>query len=85
MCLVHLRELLIPALPAFYSRYPEIQLTIGVSDRIVDIIGENVDYVVRGGEITEQSLVARHIGDLELGVYASRSLSRKRGYANAPA
>lgn len=40
------RMLLIPALPAFYERYPEIQLTMGVSDRIVDIIGENVDCVV---------------------------------------
>src|SRR3990167_6306838 len=35
------RMLLIPALPAFYARFPEIQLTM--SDRIVDIIGENVD------------------------------------------
>ncbi len=33
--------LLIPALPAFYARYPDIQLTLGVSDRIV-----NVDWVV---------------------------------------
>ena len=67
------RMLLIPALPAFYARYPEIQLTMGVSDRIVDIIGENVDCVVRGGEITDQSLVARHVGDLQLGVYAAPS------------
>lgn len=65
------RMLLIPALPGFFSRYPEIQLTVGASDRIVDIIGENVDCVVRGGEITDQSLVARHVGDLQLGVYAA--------------
>ena len=36
------RMLLIPALPEFFARYPEIQLTVGVSDRIVDIIGENI-------------------------------------------
>lgn len=65
------RMLLIPALPGFFARYPEIQLTVGASDRIVDIIGENVDCVVRGGEITDQSLVARHVGDLELGIYAA--------------
>lgn len=65
------RMLLIPALPGFFARYPEIQLTLGASDRIVDIIGENVDCVVRGGEITDQSLVARHVGDLELGIYAA--------------
>jgi len=65
------RMLLIPALPGFFARYPEIQLTLGVSDRIVDIVGENVDCVVRGGEITDQSLVARHVGDLQLGIYAA--------------
>ena len=65
------RLLLIPALPAFYARYPDIQQTLGASDRIVDIIEENVDCVVRGGEITDQSLVARHVADLKLGVYAT--------------
>ncbi|MGH8448445.1 LysR substrate-binding domain-containing protein [Pseudomonas sp.] len=65
------RTVLIPALPGFYARYPEIQLTMGVSDRIIDIIGENIDCVVRGGEITDQSLMARHVGDLKLGIYAA--------------
>src|SRR5690606_15983239 len=63
--------ILIPALPAFHQRYPEIQLDLGVSDRYVDLIGDNVDCVVRGGTISDQSLVARHLGDLPLGVYAS--------------
>ncbi|MGB7483280.1 MAG: LysR substrate-binding domain-containing protein [Castellaniella sp.] len=63
--------ILIPAMPAFQARYPDIQLHLGVSDRVVDLIDENVDCVVRGGEITHQSLVARHVGDLPLGVYAA--------------
>jgi len=65
------RMILIPALPAFHARYPDIQLDLGVSDRMVDIIGENVDCVVRGGELTSLSLKARHVGDLQLGVYAA--------------
>ncbi|MBH3341758.1 LysR family transcriptional regulator [Pseudomonas mendocina] len=78
------RMLLIPALPAFYARYPEIQLTLGVSDRIVDIIGENVDCVVRGGEISDQSLVARHVGDLQLGIYATPSYLQRVGTPTHP-
>lgn len=78
------RMLLIPALPAFYARYPEIQLTLGVSDRIIDIIGENVDCVVRGGEITDQSLVARHVGDLQLGVYATQGYLQRAGTPSHP-
>ncbi|SDU80333.1 LysR family transcriptional regulator [Pseudomonas sihuiensis] len=73
------RMLLIPALPGFYARYPEIQLTLGVSDRLIDIIGENVDCVVRGGEITDQSLIARHLGDLQLGIYATRGYLQRAG------
>ncbi len=67
------RMILVPALPAFHARYPDIQLDMGVSDRVVDIIGENVDCVVRGGKITDQSLIARHVGDLQLRVYAAPS------------
>lgn len=65
------RMLLVPALPDFHARYPEIQIDMGVSDRRVDLIGENVDCVLRGGRITDQSLVARHVGDLAIGVYAA--------------
>src|SRR5690349_8743053 len=54
--------LLIPALPDFHVRYPDIQIDLGVSDRPVDLIGENVDCVLRGGEILDQSLVARRVG-----------------------
>lgn len=45
------RMILVPALPAFHTRHPEIQLDLGVSDRRIDLIGENVDCVVRGGTI----------------------------------
>ncbi|MNX74764.1 HTH-type transcriptional regulator DmlR [compost metagenome] len=73
------RMILVPALPAFHARYPDIQLDMGVSDRIVDLIGENVDCVVRGGELTDQSLMARRVGDLRLGVYAAPGYLERAG------
>ncbi len=63
--------ILVPALPTFLARYPDIQIDLGVSDRKVDLIGENVDCVIRGGELTDLSLMARHVADLPLGVYAA--------------
>ncbi|KRA51036.1 LysR family transcriptional regulator [Pseudoxanthomonas sp. Root65] len=63
--------IVVPALPAFHARYPDIQLDLGASDRQVDLIDENVDCVVRGGELTDPSLRARHVGDLLLGMYAA--------------
>jgi DNA-binding transcriptional LysR family regulator len=53
---------LIPALPDFIALYPDIRVDLGVSDRQVDLIGENVDCVVRGGNADELSLVARPLG-----------------------
>jgi DNA-binding transcriptional LysR family regulator len=78
------RTILIPALPDFYARYPDIQIDLGVSDRMVDMIGENVDCVVRGGELTDQSLMARHIGDLRLGVYAAPDYLNRAGVPAHP-
>jgi DNA-binding transcriptional LysR family regulator len=71
--------ILVPALPGFYARYPDIQIDMGVSDRIVDMIDENVDCVVRGGELTDQSLMARRVGDLALGVFAAPSYLARAG------
>ena len=56
--------LILPALPKFLARYPEIAIECGVSDRPADLISDNVDCVIRGGPLLEPSLVARHIGDL---------------------
>jgi DNA-binding transcriptional LysR family regulator len=73
------RMILVPALLAFHARYPDIQLDMGVSDRMVDVIGENVDCVVRGGELTDQSLIARRVGELQLKVYAAPSYLKRAG------
>ncbi len=73
------RLILVPALPAFHARYPDIQIDMGVSERVVDLIGDNVDCVLRGGQITDQSLIARHVGDLQIGVYVAPSYVERLG------
>ena len=66
--------ILIPALPTFHTRYPDIQLDMGVSDRMVDLIGESVDCVVRGGE------VALNRGDPAVSSAVKRSQSPRLQY-----
>ncbi|MGY1409808.1 MULTISPECIES: LysR substrate-binding domain-containing protein [unclassified Luteimonas] len=75
---------LVPALPAFHARYPDIQLDLGASDRRVDLIDENVDCVVRGGEPTGSSLRVRHVADLPLGVYAAPGYLARAGVPGHP-
>ncbi|MDB5964880.1 MAG: transcriptional regulator, LysR family [Polaromonas sp.] len=76
---------IIPALPDFHARYPDIQLELGVSDRPVDIVAENVDCVIRGGDITDQSLVARRIGEFYLMSCASPDYLKRNGTPVHPA
>lgn len=59
------RDIIIPELPAFFERYPDIQLELGCSDRPVDLVQENVDCVIRSGDIVEHSLTGRKIGEFQ--------------------
>jgi DNA-binding transcriptional LysR family regulator len=76
--------LLIPALPDFYAKYPDIQIDLGVSDRPVDLISENVDCVLRAGEITDQSLVARRIGEFHSVICATPAYLKRHGMPRHP-
>jgi DNA-binding transcriptional LysR family regulator len=73
------RMILVPAFADFHARYPDIQLHMGVSDRVVDLIDDNVDCVVRGGEPDDPALVARHVGDLALRWYAAPAYLARAG------
>jgi DNA-binding transcriptional LysR family regulator len=55
----------IPALPEFFARYPNLRLKLSATDRFVDLIGEAVDCVVRVGALSDSSLIARRIGNIE--------------------
>jgi len=56
------RLLLLPALTDFRTRYPDIDLMIGLGDKPVDLIQEGVDCVIRVGSLEDSSLVARRVG-----------------------
>lgn len=71
--------LLIPALPGFFARYPDIQIDLGVTDRSVDLVGENVDCVVRGGDLVDPSLIARRIGEIHMITCAAPSYLARYG------
>jgi LysR family transcriptional regulator for bpeEF and oprC len=79
------RQLVIPALPDFYARYPDITLELGVSDRAVDLVAERVDCVLRGGEISDPTLVARRVGEFGLLVCATPRYLARHGTPAHPA
>jgi DNA-binding transcriptional LysR family regulator len=75
---------LIPALPAFQARYPDIDLRLGVSDRNADMVGEGIDVAIRGGELADSSLIARKLCELDMIVCAHRSYVERHGLPAHP-
>lgn len=73
------RLIVIPALPAFTARYPQIELEIGLNDRPVDLIREGVDCVLRGGLVLDESLVARPLALMDQLTLASPQYLQRMG------
>ena len=73
------RSLLIPALPQFTARYPDLQLEVQFNDRVVDLISEEIDLVVRVGAVREPHLVARRVVGTRLLTCASPEYLRTHG------
>ncbi|MCS2148851.1 MULTISPECIES: LysR family transcriptional regulator [Scandinavium] len=74
------RNLVIPKLPAFLQQYPGIELELSSSDRLVDVIREGFDCVVRVGTLKDSGLVARPIGKLTVINCASPNYLERFGY-----
>jgi LysR family transcriptional regulator for bpeEF and oprC len=78
------RSLLIPALPKFQARYPDLQLEVQLNDRLIDLIAEEVDLVVRVGTVREPHLVARRVVNTRLITCASPEYLRAHGVPAEP-
>lgn len=75
--------ILIPALPQFRAAYPDIELQLGVTDRTVDLIGENIDCAIRNSA-TDPALIARRIGALAWTTCASPDYLARHGVPQRP-
>ncbi|PJR61757.1 LysR family transcriptional regulator [Raoultella sp. T31] len=60
------RCIIIPALPDFFSRYPAIQIELGVTDRSVNLVQEGTDCAIRVGMLSDSGMVARMAGYLRV-------------------
>lgn len=75
--------LLIPALPDFCARYPDIQVQLGVTDRTTDVIGENIDCAIRS-TADDPALISRKIGSLAITTCASPAWVARHGMPTHP-
>ncbi|HME39665.1 MAG TPA: LysR family transcriptional regulator [Steroidobacteraceae bacterium] len=78
------RLVIVPALPAFFARYPQIDLQLGCSERRADLIEEGIDCAVWSGELDDSTLIARRVGELYFGTCASPSYLASHGEPRHP-
>lgn len=79
------RQEIVPRLPAFLERFPEIRLELTLNDRFVDIFAEGIDVLVRVGGVPDSRLVARPLGSQRFGCFAAPSYLARAGTPAHPA
>jgi DNA-binding transcriptional LysR family regulator len=77
-------RLLMPVLPAFRQAYPDVELDIDFSDRLVDVIDEGFDMVIRGGELADSRLSARRLCPFRFRLCASPAYFAAHGMPARP-
>lgn len=78
------RRFLLPGLPEFLDQHPGIRLHLGEGDRLVDMVKEGVDCVIRIGEPRDSALVGRKLGELGEGTFASPVYLERYGVPRSP-
>lgn len=57
----HANRIVLPRIDDFHRRYPRIELVISTGDRLVDLVAEGIDCVIRGGDPKDSSLIVRSL------------------------
>jgi len=73
------RHFVLPALPAFLAEYPDLKLHLGEGDRLVDLVREGIDCVLRVGDLQDSSMVGRRVALLEEVTCASPAYLARHG------
>jgi DNA-binding transcriptional LysR family regulator len=78
------RRFVLPGLPAFLAAYPELKLQLTEGDRLVDLVREGVDCVLRIGDLTDSAMVARRVALLPEVTCAAPAYLDRHGTPRAP-
>lgn len=74
----------LPRLPSFFGRFPDITIEADIADRHVNLIEDRVDLAIRIGALADSGLVARRIGTGDAAIMASPAYLARRGEPKAP-
>jgi len=75
---------IVPALGEFYRSYPQVQIELGAGNRQADLVAEGIDCAIRVGEVTDQFLVARRVGEFRFYTCATPGFLDSHGTPATP-
>lgn len=78
------RIYIVPFIPELIERYPDLEIEIDFSDKMVDVIEEGFDVAFRIGDLPSSSLLARSLSDNPTALVASPAYLEKHGYPETP-
>ncbi|ESA32520.1 family transcriptional regulator [Leptolyngbya sp. Heron Island J] len=79
------QRFLVKRLPIFLAQYPEIEVNLQLTERIVDLVTEGIDVAIRLGDLKDSSLIRRHLGAAEFVLCASPEYLETHGQPATPA
>jgi len=77
--------LVMPVMAEFMALYPQIELDLDLTDRMVDVVEEGFDAVIRTGKPRDSRLMARRLGTFHMVLVASPTYLQQRGVPQMPA
>ena len=73
------QALLAPVVASFSEKYPQVRFEVSLGSRVVDLVAEGYDLAIRASPLHDSSLVARKLGEANLGLFASTEYLKRRG------
>jgi DNA-binding transcriptional LysR family regulator len=68
----------------FLEENPEVQITVELSDRRVDLVEEGFDLAIRAGALPDSTFIAQRLGGTQVVCFASPGYLKKRGVPKTP-
>ncbi|WP_338848625.1 LysR family transcriptional regulator [Massilia sp. W12] len=78
------RQHVAPLLPEFLARHGDLQVTLNLNDRVVDLIGEGIDVAIRIAALSDSSLVGVKLADNKRVICATPAYLKKYGVPRTP-
>ncbi|WP_460044501.1 LysR family transcriptional regulator [Pseudomonas sp. S2_H01] len=72
-------HLLLPILPEFLSRFPDIDLDIDFNDHMVDLIDMGVDVAIRSGPLSDSRFMSRPLRSVQMLICAAPAYLEAHG------